>query len=129
MKIKLAGCIIQNSKGEILLLHRKTSKRDQWETPGGKIDEGEKPEETASREVEEEINIKVKIIKKIGEKEFSEDGYLMDYVWYKATIVSGELKIMEDKFDKIKYFPIEELKKMKNQLSPNALNFINYEKH
>ena len=55
MKIKLAGCIIQNSKGEILFLHRKTSERNQWEIPGGKIDEGEKSIDTAKREVEEEI--------------------------------------------------------------------------
>lgn len=129
MKIKLAGCIIQNSKGEILLLHRKTSKRDQWEIPGGKIDEGEKPEETARREIEEEINIKVKIIKKLGEKEFTEDEYCMDYIWYKATIVSGIPKIMEDKFDEIKYFSFDKLKEIKDKLSPNTLNFINYEKN
>lgn len=125
MKIKLAGCIIQNSKGEILLLHRKTSKRDQWEIPGGKIDEGENPINTAKREVEEEINISVDIIKELGEKEFTEDGFTMDYIWYKAVIASGTLKIMEDKFDQFKYFSSEELQKIKDELSPNAVNFVN----
>lgn len=124
MKIKLAGCIIKNSEGKILLLHRNTSKRNHWEIPGGKIDNGEEPTETAKREVKEEINISVDIIKELGEKEFIEDGFAMDYIWYKAVIVSGEPKIMEYKFDRFKYFSLEELEKIKDKLSPNASNFV-----
>lgn len=124
MKIKLAGCIIKDSDEKILLLHRKTPIRDQWEIPGGKIDEEENPEQTAEREVKEELNIDVEILNKIGEKEFSEDGYIMDYVWYESKIVSGEPKIMEGKFDEFKYFSIDELKAMENKLSPNAQNFV-----
>ena len=50
----------------------------------------------------------------------------MDYVWYKAVIVSGELKIMEDKFDQFRYFSLEELQKIKDKLSPNARNLVNH---
>jgi len=39
--IHLADCIIQDKDGKILLLHRNTPKRTQWEIPGGKIKEGE----------------------------------------------------------------------------------------
>lgn len=126
MKIRLAGCIIKDSEGKILLLHRNTVNRNQWEIPGGKIDEGENPEQTAKREVKEELGIDVQIINKNGEKEFSEDGYLMDYVWFDAKIVLGEPKLMENKFDKFKYFSLDELKEMKDKLSPNARNFIGY---
>lgn len=124
MKIKLAGCVIKNSEGKILLLHRNTSNRNQWEIPGGKIDEGEDPEQTAKREVKEELGIDVEIFNKIGEKEFFEDGYAMDYIWYSAKIISGEPKLMEDKFDKFGYFSFDKLKEMKDKLSPNARNFI-----
>lgn len=124
MKIRLAGCIIKNSEGKILLIHRNTSKRNQWEIPGGKIDEGENPEQTAKREVKEELGIDVEIIDKIGEKEFSEDGYSMDYVWYIAKIISGKPKLMEEKFDDFKYFSLDELGEIKGELSPNALNFV-----
>lgn len=128
MKIRLAGCIIKNSEGKILLVHRNTPKRNQWEIPGGKIDEGENPEQTARREILEELGIDVQIINKLGEKEFFEDGYVMDYIWLDAKIISCEPKLMEDGFDAFKYFSLDELKKMKDQLSPNARNFIEYEK-
>lgn len=39
----LAGCVIQDQTGKILLMHRVTPERVQWETPGGMIDPGEKP--------------------------------------------------------------------------------------
>jgi len=124
MKIKLAGCIIRNSEGKILLIHRNTPKRNQWEIPGGKIDENENSEETAKREVKEELGIDVEIIDRLGEKEFSEDGYSMNYIWFSAKIISGEPKLMEDAFDEFKYFSLDELKSMKEKLSPNARNFV-----
>lgn len=124
MKIRLAGCIIRNSEGKILLLHRNTSKRNQWEIPGGKIDKGENPQQTAKREVKEELNIDVEIVRKIGEKEFFEDGFAMDYIWFNAKIISGEPKLIEGNFDEFKYFSLVELRTMENKLSPNARNFV-----
>lgn len=127
MKLKLAGCIIKNSEQKILLIHRNTPRRNQWEIPGGKIDDRENPEQTAKREVLEELGVDVQIISKLGEQEFSEDGYAMDYVWYESKIVSGEPKLLEEKFDEFRYFSLDELKTMKDKLSPNARNFINHE--
>lgn len=129
MKLRLAGCIIKNSEGKILLIHRNTSKRNQWEIPGGKIDDGENPEQTAKREVLEELGIDVQIIDKIGEKEFSEDGFTMDYIWFNAKIISGKPKLIEENFDEFKYFSLDELKGMKDKLSPNAKNFVEYEEN
>ncbi|OGH42465.1 MAG: hypothetical protein A3H79_04375 [Candidatus Levybacteria bacterium RIFCSPLOWO2_02_FULL_36_8b] len=124
-KTKAAGCVLQNNKGKILLLHRNTPKRVQWETPGGKIEEGEDPTKTAEREVKEELGIVVEIISKLGEHEFLEDGFSIDYVWYKAVVKSGTPKIMEAKFDTLNYFSWEELKKMESQLSANTRNLVN----
>jgi len=42
-KLQLAGCVIENNEGKILLLHRNTPERQQWETPGGKIEPNEEP--------------------------------------------------------------------------------------
>ncbi|MCL5438495.1 MAG: NUDIX domain-containing protein [Patescibacteria group bacterium] len=123
-KIRLAGCVMQNTEGKILLLHRNTSKRIQWEMPGGKIEKGEDPVKTAEREIDEELGIAVKIVNKLGGQEFLEDGFFMDYIWYKAVIISGEPKIMEDKFDKFSYFSWDELREMKGQLSLNAQNLV-----
>ena len=36
--MRLAGCVITDSDGNILLVHRSTPKRTQWEIPGGKLE-------------------------------------------------------------------------------------------
>jgi len=51
-----ANVIIENEKGEILLHHR--TDRDWWGLPGGAMELGESLEETAIREVFEEVNLK-----------------------------------------------------------------------
>jgi len=124
-KTHLAGCVILNNKGEILLLHRNTSIRKQWETPGGKLEKGENHRIAAKREIKEEIGTKIDIIKKLGKKDFIENEYLMTYTWYLAKIISGKLNIMEkDKFDEMKYFNWNELKKIKHKLSLNTKNLL-----
>ena len=63
--IRLAGCVIYNKDKELLLIHRNSPKRTQWELPGGKIDEGEDPEASAKRELLEELGVEVDLIKKL----------------------------------------------------------------
>jgi 8-oxo-dGTP pyrophosphatase MutT (NUDIX family) len=52
--IPAAGGIVRNEKQESLFIFR----RGRWDLPKGKADKGEKPEQTAIREVEEECNIR-----------------------------------------------------------------------
>ena len=125
MKLQLAGCVIEDAHGKILLLHRNTPERKQWETPGGKIEEGENPMSAAKREVKEELGIEVEITDEIGRKDFKEDDYEMGYVWFKAKIISGKPEPIEEKHDKIQYFSWEELKLM-NELSPNTKNLVEH---
>lgn len=126
-KLQLAGCIIQNPEGQILLIHRNTPKRVQWEVPGGKIGDhikGETPEETVLREVKEELGVEIKILSKAGEHEFSEDGNTMDYAWYNAVITSGEPQPVEKGHDKVGYFSWDELNSMREELSSNLRNLV-----
>ncbi|MBL7730256.1 MAG: NUDIX domain-containing protein [Chitinophagaceae bacterium] len=56
--IQAAGGLVTNEKDEILLIHR----RGKWDLPKGKLDKGEKLEDCAVREVEEETGLqKVKL--------------------------------------------------------------------
>ena len=50
-KLHLAGCVILNEKGEVLLLHRNTEVRKQRETPGGKLENGENAQKAEEREI------------------------------------------------------------------------------
>jgi 8-oxo-dGTP diphosphatase len=123
-RLQLAGCIIQNINGEILLLHRNTPARTQWELPGGKIDPGENPKSAAIREVKEELGIDVEIVSEAGRHEFNEDGYINDYIWFNANILSREPHPQEAMHDKVEYFSWESLRDMKNTLSSNAKNLV-----
>jgi len=124
-KIQLAGCVIEINEGKILLLHRNTPERQQWETPGGKIEPEEDPVLTAKREVAEELGIEVDVHDEIGRHDFTEDERGIGYVWYRARILSGIPSPVEDKHDKLGYFSWEELKDMED-LSPNARNLVDF---
>lgn len=117
----LAGCVIIDG-GKILLLHRK--RNDCYELPGGKINDDELPETAAKRELKEELLCDVEIIKKIGSKDFEEDGYMMGYTWFLAKIKDNQTpKVGEpEKFDSFKYIAINELDKQK--LSSNMKNLL-----
>lgn len=60
---KAAGCVIIKNNS-ILLLHRVD--KDWWEVPGGKGEQGETLEQTAARELKEELLCEVRIIQKLG---------------------------------------------------------------
>jgi 8-oxo-dGTP diphosphatase len=121
--IKLAGCIIPDKSGKILLLHRQKGLKDQWETPGGKLEPGESPEQAAIRELKEEIGVTVQLISLIGENDFTEKNQSYHYFWYQAKIISGTPSIQEPQtFTKIKYFTWDEISAMHSQLSPNTKN-------
>lgn len=121
--MKLAGCIITDSQEKVLLLHRNDGVYMHWEVPGGKIESGESLEETALREIKEELGVKVEIIKKLGQAAFHQADQDINYTWYKAEIVSGEPKIMEpDKFDDLRYISLNDMRSV--QLSTGAWNFL-----
>ena len=63
MKILLvAACALIDADGRVLLAERPAGKpmAGLWEFPGGKVDDGERPEETLIRELNEELGIIVK---------------------------------------------------------------------
>ena len=65
MSIKLvlvAACALIDTDGRVLLAERPAGKTmaGLWEFPGGKIEAGERPEETLIREMKEELGIVVR---------------------------------------------------------------------
>lgn len=124
-QIRLAGCVIKDNQDRVLLLHRNTPERKQWEIPGGKLDPGEDESTTARRELREEMGIEVSLERQLGSRSFVQDGCTMVYTWFLATIASGTPRARErDIHDRCEFLNIADLKSMTDQLSPNARNFI-----
>ena len=68
--IKEAGAIV--FWGDNVVLRK--NQNGHWLFPKGHIEEGESPEEAAVREVAEELGLKVKLGKKVGEVRYSYGG-------------------------------------------------------
>ena len=60
--VLVAACALVDPDGRVLLAQRPEGKpmAGLWEFPGGKVETGERPEETLIRELEEELGIVVK---------------------------------------------------------------------
>ncbi|MFH1771001.1 MAG: NUDIX domain-containing protein [archaeon] len=101
---EISGCRIEKD-GKLLLLHK--IKWNHWELPGGKIEPGETPEQTAKREAEEETGCKVEIIKYIGFVDFENYKGKKRSHQFKAKIISGEPRVTEpNTFDNIDYIDL-----------------------
>lgn len=109
-QIVLAGCVLLDPYGRILLLHRQRDDVGQWEMPGGKVEKDETPVLAALREIKEELGVDVDIAKALGSEDFEVDDTAYKYHWFLAMIVDGAPDIMEaETFDDLDYFDIEDL--------------------
>jgi 8-oxo-dGTP diphosphatase len=61
--IKVAAAVIRDDAGRVLIARRRTGKAfaHKWEFPGGKIEEGETPEQCLVRELREEFDIEADV--------------------------------------------------------------------
>jgi 8-oxo-dGTP diphosphatase len=110
--LELSGVIARNQNGAILLVHRNTPKRKQWEIPGGKV-EDEPAAHAACREFHEELGVTARVVRLLGTCTFPEDGYNMSYWWFLAEILDGEPRPREaDIHDRCAYFTMHELAAM-----------------
>jgi 8-oxo-dGTP diphosphatase len=60
--VVVAACALVDADGRVLLAQRPPGKpmAGLWEFPGGKVEQGERPEETLIRELQEELGIVVR---------------------------------------------------------------------
>ncbi len=63
MPRRVAFCLVENSRGEVLLIQRGYGKeKGKWSLPGGFVDQGERSKHAAYRETKEETGLVVKIV-------------------------------------------------------------------
>lgn len=123
-RLVLAGGLVLDEDGRVLLVHRSTPTMTWWETPGGKIDRGENPRDTTVRELFEELGIDIDIVADLGWHDFESGERPMRYAVYQVKIVAGEPRPREAIFDAAGYFTWNELMDMRSQLSPNARTIL-----
>jgi 8-oxo-dGTP diphosphatase len=68
-----------------------------WEFPGGKVEENENNEECIVREIKEEINVEVEIVKKLANSIYDYGAFKINLIPFIANYISGEIKLLEHK--------------------------------
>ena len=116
-KPRIGSAVVVERNGKILLGERsKENMKGFWIIPGGGVKYGETIKEAAVREIKEETNLDIEIIKLIGYKEIvnlpAKYHTIVFYHLAKPKNQEFELKPNDDVSD-LGFFSIEEIKKMK----------------
>jgi 8-oxo-dGTP diphosphatase len=110
--IKVVGAVSFNDKEEILCALRSPnmSLPNLWEFPGGKIEEGERPEESLIREIQEELGCKVEVYELIEDVVHEYSNVIVNLLTYKTKIVEGIPTAKEHA--ELKWVPLKELRSL-----------------
>ena len=95
---KVAGALLQNPQGLLLVANRRRNGSLDWTPPGGVVDEGETPLEALRREVIEETGLRVDQWGELAytvEVAFTDRDMLLQVEVHRAHLWSGEF-IFED---------------------------------
>ncbi|HEY5550221.1 MAG TPA: NUDIX domain-containing protein [Candidatus Saccharimonadales bacterium] len=93
------GVFIFNNKKFLMILRHGAHGRGTWSVPGGWMEFGESFEDTAKREVAEEVGLKIKNVRfgAVTNTVFTNEDIHSVTVWLLSDCVSGEPKILEPK--------------------------------
>ncbi len=84
-------------RGRVLLTRRsaRMTMPGKWEFPGGKVEEGEQPEEALAREIAEELGLEVEVGEMVGRGTSRFDGRPLVLEVYRTHRVAGRLRLRE----------------------------------
>jgi len=90
--------------------------KDRWEFPGGKIEDGETPEEAIVREIKEELDTNIKVERYIDTIEYDYPEFHLSMDCFLCTIIKGDLVLKEheaarwltrDTIDEVDWLPAD----------------------
>ena len=130
-KILTSSKAILHHDNKFLIVKEDLPNGSVWDLPGGKIKYGESPEETLIREIKEELDLNIEILKPVGSWFFftqQEKNQIICQTF--LCNVKGKLKINTSKnpaneeFSELKWLTYEEALKDKKVKIPNSLRKI-----
>ena len=93
--IKVAAAIIIHDNQIFATQRGHGEFKDGWEFPGGKIEEGETPQEALAREIKEELDTEIEVKDFLETVEYDYPEFHLSMDCFFCTIKSGELVLKE----------------------------------
>ena len=89
--IKVVGAIIENDNNEILCALRSPEMTlpNQWEFPGGKVEENENLAEAIIREIQEELKCTIGFKELFNDHTHEYDSFIVNLITLKCKLLSG----------------------------------------
>lgn len=119
--IRVVAAVIKaaNKNGETIIFATKRGYgefKGGWEFPGGKIEDGETPEEALKREIMEELDTQIEVGELIDTIEYDYPTFHLSMDCFWAEIISGDLVLKEheaarwltkNKLDLVEWLPAD----------------------
>ena len=115
--IEVSAAIIHDKTGCIFATQRGYGEwKDWWEFPGGKIEQGETPEEALAREIKEELNAEISIDKFVTTVEYDYPKFHLTMHCYLCSLTTDSLHLNEheaakwltkEELDSVKWLPAD----------------------
>ena len=94
-KIEVVAAIVQDGEKIFATQRGYGEFKDGWEFPGGKIEDGETPQEALKREIREELDTEIAVGELFDTVEYDYPAFHLSMDCFWCTIVSGELVLKE----------------------------------
>lgn len=115
-RIEVAAAIIRH-EGRILATQRGYGEfKDGWEFPGGKLEPGESAEQAIVREIEEELDVRIKPEQLVTTVEMDYPKFHLTMHCFLCSIASGQVRLLEheasrwlavDELDAVAWLPAD----------------------
>lgn len=125
--IKVVAAIIQDGNKIFATQRGYGEFKDGWEFPGGKIEQGETPEEALVREIKEELDTEIEVGEQIHTVEYDYPEFHLTMYCFLCRVLSGDLILKEheaarwltkETLDSVDWLPADEglIEKLKRVL-------------
>ena len=118
-QIEVVAAIIYDDEGRIFATQRGYGDmKDGWEFPGGKMEQGETPEEALKREIWEELETKIVVERLVQTVEWEYPKFFLKMHCFLCSIESGSLTLKEheaarwlskDQLDSVDWLPADKV--------------------